>query len=272
MAEESKEVKPSFSFRYIVLTLVTTGLVSGIGLGITKLLESRPVRILEVFQDEAIDVLNEQAFPRDQIEATYRLKDNPKKKIATLFRKLVAIKNAGNEGVENIVVAAALEQSNAQLVSAPKIRTRPREIVDAVAISRIDGATTTRQSWNISLLNPGESVVFEYFVYSEIKLPNVTLIVVPRKKDWQVVNKSFLADSLRPESIALRIFLATLGAVIGLLGVILGGAIPIYRFQWNRRADFRAQYKTFWNFYNRHRPWNLFDPESKEPDNRGNAS
>ena len=66
-----KEVKPSFSLKYLVLTLLTTMIVSGIGLLISKIYESKPVKEMEVFQDGQVDIFNDDAFPKDLIEATY---------------------------------------------------------------------------------------------------------------------------------------------------------------------------------------------------------
>ena len=84
-----------------------------------------------------------------------------------LFRKVVLIRNSGNEGAENVLVTAALAEKDAHLVAMPKITTEPKDIVDVVSVSRVEGGNSNRPTWNISLLNPGESVKFEYFVYSE---------------------------------------------------------------------------------------------------------
>lgn len=259
MAQE--EIKPSFSLKYLVLTLISTVLISGIGLVISKAYESKQIKQLEVFQDEQIDVLNDAAFPRDHIEASYYLKDSPKKKVATLFRKIVIIRNAGTEGAENILVSAVLAEIDAHLVAAPKVRTLPKKIVDAIAISRSDTGSDNKQTWNISLLNPGESVIFEYYVYSENKLTEINLNILPRKKDWVVVNKTILNQSQRNTKETLfDFFRVAIGVPVVLIFLMLTIAVPFYRYQWNKRPDYREKYKSFYDFYYNHRPWKLFTP------------
>ncbi len=256
-----EEITPSFSLKYFVLTLLSTVIISGVGLVISKAYESRPSREIEVFQDDQIDVLNDVGFPRDQIEANFYLKGNPKKKVATLFRTVVVIRNSGNEGAENILVSATLAESNAHLVAAPKIRTEPREIVDAISFSKNDSSASNKQTWTISLLNPGESVILEYFVYSEEKLASITLNILPRKKDWTVVRKSLLYQKQKDARQSVIKTIAIVGAgPIAFLILILVLSIPIYRYQWNRRPDYREQYGTFNAFHSRHRPWALFKP------------
>jgi hypothetical protein len=262
MAQE--DIKPSFSLKYFALTIISTVLISGIGLAISKAYESKQKREIEVIQDEEIDILNDSAFPRDHIEATYHLKGNPKKKVATLFRKVVVIRNAGSEGAENILVSAALAETEAHLVAAPKIRTQPKEIVDAIAISKGDSSAANKQTWNISLLNPGESVIFEYFVYSEQKLSSIKLTILPRKKDWTVVNKSILGQAPNTKETLIRSLTVVGGAPLALLLLVYVIAVPFYRYQWNRRPDYREKYGSFNAFYNRHRPWNLFAPPLPE--------
>lgn len=260
-----EEVKPSFSLKYFVLTLLSTVIISGVGLVISKVYESRPSREIEVFQDDPIDILNDAGFPKNQIEASFYLKGNPKKKVATLFRKVVVIRNAGNEGAENVLVSAALIEDNAHLVSTPKIRTEPREIVDGIALSRSESSTSNKETWNISLLNPGESVILEYFVYSEEILPTITLNIVPRKKDWSVVNKSFFDQRQKNARDSLiRTIAVAGGGPIAFLLAFLGITVTLYRYQWNRRPDYRKKYGSFLAFYNKHRPWALFNPPISE--------
>jgi hypothetical protein len=262
-----EEVKPSFSLKYLVLTILSTAVISGIGLLITKALESKPIREIEVLESDQTNLLNDAAFPKDQIEASYTLKESQNKKIATLFRKVVVIRNSGNEGAENIPVTANLQESNAYLISAPKIKTEPKEIVDAISISKTENGTSNRQTWNISLLNPGEAVVFEYFVYSEEKLDSINLKIIPRKKDWTIANKSLLnRGEINSSTSLLKMILTAAGAMIAFLISVLLFAVPFYIFQWNKRQDYRQKYSTFSTFYAKHKPMDLFkapDPEVK---------
>ncbi len=254
-----QEIKPSFSLKYLVLTLVSTFIVSGVGIFISKIYESKPSRQMEISQNDQIDILSNSAFPKDQIEANYYLKGSLKKKVATLFRKVVIIKNSGNEGAENILVSATLAETEAHLVASPIIKTEPTEIINAISVSKSKSGTDKKQTWNISLLNPGESVIFVYFIYSEKKLDSVSLDILPRKKDWIVINKSLLNQKQNDvqNSILMNLGLAIV-APMAFYSFILSLSFPLYRYQWNRRPDLRKKYGTFFTFWNDHSPRDLF--------------
>ena len=254
-----EEIKPSFSLKYLALTLLSAIIMGGVALAISKIYESRPSRVIEISRDDPIDVLRGAGFPTDQIEANFYLKGSPEKKIASLFRNVIVIRNAGNEGAENILVSASLTQSDAHLVPGPKIRTEPRAIIDGIEFSRNDSSTTNKEVWNISLLNPGEAVILEYFVYSERRLSSITLNILPRKKDWSVVNKS-LFERDGSQTSFMSFFLVGNGVLFAILLAIFGLSFPLYRYQWNRRPDYREKYGAFRAFYNHHSPWELFKP------------
>jgi hypothetical protein len=44
-----KEIKPSFSLKYLLLTLLTTAIVTAAGIGITKLFETKSNKELTVY-------------------------------------------------------------------------------------------------------------------------------------------------------------------------------------------------------------------------------
>lgn len=255
------EIKPSFSLKYFILTIISTVVISGIGLLVSKYFESKPARVMDVIQYDQTNILNDPAFPYDQIEAKFTLKGNPNKKVATLFKKAVIIRNSGNEGAENILISATLLENNAKLVSSPTIKTEPKEIVNAISFTKSENCTDNKQTWNISLLNPGESVILEYFVYSDEKLSSINLNIVPRKKDWNIVNKSLLSQKPKDASETInKLMPIVVGAPILLMTIIFAIALPFYRYQWNRRPDYRERYGTFYSFYSNHRPSKLFDP------------
>lgn len=134
-----EEVKASLSWKYLTLTLISAIIVSAVGIGVSKLYESRPVKEIVVYDGGQTNLLHDYALPKDQIEANYYLKGNPKKKIETLFLKISAIKNTGNEGAENLLVSFNLSEDKASLVSNPKIRTEPKEIIDAISVTKREG-------------------------------------------------------------------------------------------------------------------------------------
>lgn len=266
----TQEVKPSFSWKYLVLTLLTALIISAVGLTVSKLYQSRPVREIVVYDNGQINLLNDASLPKDQIEASYYLKGKPKKKIESLFLNLIAIKNAGNEGVENLNVTFNLKEDNAFLVSKPKIKTEPKEIIDAISVTKKEVESSDKKHvWNITLLNPGEAVLFEYSIYSQEKTENVTLSTSPRKKDWGVSSKS-LIDNKKEVILPLDFLVGSAAPIFFILTIFLI-AIPFYFIQWNRRPDYRENYGSFIKFYMNHRPGKLFDPpiQKKEIANNG---
>jgi hypothetical protein len=220
-----------------------------------------------------VNLLNDDVIPKGEIEATYHLKGNPNKKISSLFLSTIALKNTGNEGAENVLITASLKGGNAKLIDHPKIKTDPKEIVDAITLTKKDGSTTQKHIWNISLINPNESVIFDYFVYSENQIDAITLNVLPRKKDWKILKGSILSHEEKKTSKEISTDIAIFGGTsILLLFLILLMSLPIYYLQWMNRPDFRAEYRNFSAFYLFHRPWNLFQlPKTQNANNTNSA-
>ena len=268
-----KEIKPSFSLKYLLLTLLTTALVTAAGIGITKLFETKSNKELTVYIGDQVNLLNDDAIPKGEIEATYHLKGNPNKQISSLFLKTIAIKNTGNKGAENVLITASLNGSNAKLIDHPKIKTDPKEIIDAITLTKKDNSTTQKHIWNISLINPNESVILDYFVYSEKQIDAITLNVVPRKKDWKILKGSILSheEKKTPKEISTEIAIFG-GTSTFLILFFLLMSVPIYYLQWLNRPDFRSKYGYFFIFYSAHRPWNLFQPPKNQNANNTNSS
>lgn len=250
-----EEVKPSFSLKYLLLTLVTTLIISGGGIGVAKLIENKPKKELAVIDGFQTSLINDQELLSNQIEAKYYLKGDPKKEISSLFRKRVTIENVGTEGVENLSITAVLRGEELLLVSDPKITTEPREIHHAISIKKKSGSTDMKHEWLVSLLNPGESISFEYDVYSESEVDDIQLSIIPRKKDWTISKQ--IPSSNERESLAYFAAISGLTPVIFLLS-LLAMSLPVYRIQWNRREDFRERYSSFFRFWVDHKPWDLF--------------
>lgn len=257
---DQSEIKPSFSFKYLVLTLLTTMIISAAGLGVTKLYESKPKKELGLINGFEINLLNDEELPKEVIEAKYFLKSDPKKEISTLFRKKVSIENLGNEGVENLNISAVIKGDKLFFASDPKITTSPKEIIDAIVITKGNGSNSTKHDWVVSLLNPGEIIMFEYSVYSEESIKEVELNIIPRKKDWTITEQ--LSDISAKYSLARLTITAGLTPIVFILSLLLL-SISVYRIQWVRRKDFRESYSNFFEFYMKHRPNNLFGGANK---------
>jgi len=256
----NNEVKPSYSLKYLFLTALTAAIIGGIGLGITKLYESQPTKEISVANGYVINLINDSSLPEDKFEVEYFYKGKKRTKISSLFRKKVIIKNSGNVGVIDLSVTAILRDDDIQLLDQPKIKTIPIEVIDTISVIKAKESTRKKHSWIISLLNPGESVTFEYSAFSEKKLDSISLDIIPRKKDWKV-NYEELGFSVSARLSDNIIFWTFLMIFILLVPYLL--AYPFYRFQWSRRPDYKEKYTSFRVFYNKHRPWDLFSPEEK---------
>ncbi len=101
MEKENKipgEIKTSFSLRYLAITLLTALIMGGVSFVFSKFQQARPTREFTITQSGSVNLLNDEALPRDLIEVNYYLRGTTKKRIATLIRTGVSITNSGNEG------------------------------------------------------------------------------------------------------------------------------------------------------------------------------
>ena len=106
-----------------------------------------------------------------------------------MYTKKFTIKNDGDIGAENITVLVALEGEEIYLNLSPKITTFPNDLKNFVNLKKEKKSTNKLHYWNVSLLNPGETLSFEYMVASNLNLESVSLNVMARKKDWHVVDQ-----------------------------------------------------------------------------------
>lgn len=259
----NEEVKPSFSLKYLLLTALTAAIVGGVGWAASKLVELRPTKELSVANGYSINVIDRNLLSQDKFEVEYYLKGEEMKKISSLFRKKVIIKNTGNEGVTDLKITAILKTNGLELIEEPRIETFPKSIVDAIIFTKSKESNSKKHIWNVSLLNPGESISLDYTIFSTEEHDKFSFEIIPRKKDW-VVNYKELRFS---QEISFTGFILPGSLYLVILSIIpFILAFPIYRYQWNRRSDFRAQYSNFRKFYNNHRPWDLFTPQKIHTD------
>lgn len=255
------EINPSFSLKYLILTAITAAIISGVGFGISKIYESRPIKEITVTSGYLLSLINDSYLPKEKFDVVYYLKGKKRTKILSLFRKKVIIKNTGNKGVQNLSVTAILRGEGIKLVSLPKIKTIPIEVIDTIKVEKNNSSTDNKHIWNISLLNPGESITFEYSAFSKDEKKSISLDVIPRKKDWRIIYEEL---TLPDKKYFTDIFATYGGLLILILLLPLLIAFPFYRYQWARRADYREKYRTFWKFYNKHTPWSLFSSKHQD--------
>jgi len=192
--KEIEEIKPSFSWKYILLIIISAIILAFIGGLITYLFKDSPNRELTVYDNEPKSLLNNNALPKEII-SNYLLKDKngkQNKKISSLFLKTIIIRNTGNKDGENIPLSVCLERENIFLIDDPEIKTNPKKIIAALKMEKQTGSTNTKHIWSIPLLQPGEAVIFEYMIYSEKKVKDFKVTPIVRKKDWKVKEGTIL--------------------------------------------------------------------------------
>lgn len=110
--------------------------------------------------------------------------------------------------------------------------------------------------WNVPLLNQGESLTFEYTIYSEKKLTGISFSTVPRKKDWDVSRENILASKTTRELFS-SFFGGMFTLVIALpLGLLIFTRLmrPVYRKEWDRNPEIREKYESYDQYFYKHFP------------------
>lgn len=199
-AEAKTEKKEKLPFVKKCILLILIPIVAAILVGITNMfipnfLGLNPVKELTIYDSDSKKLLNDNVLPM-KIGATYFLRGKNNKydkKINSIFSKIIIIRNTGNKGAENIPLSVYLEDKCVDLIENPEIKTSPKGIINSLEIQKKVGSTNNKHIWNISLLNPGEAVMFEYIFYSEITtVKKCNLNILSRKKDWKVKRESIL--------------------------------------------------------------------------------
>ncbi|MGR2870826.1 hypothetical protein [Vibrio vulnificus] len=249
------EVKPSFSMKYVILTLITTVLVSVVGIVINKAFESKVSKELIITSKSELNIIEAVKSPGLQISSRYTLKDENQTEIRSLLSKTFVVENVSNEGVDDLEVSIAIDTEKAKLIEQPEITTDPKYIIDGVRVVKEESSNETNHHWRVSLLNPGESIQFSYSAYSELEDVDVSWNFVPRKKDWSVKTRVRERDPITQAFGSASFALFTMMFFLTMTLVV---SIPAYYLQWSRREDFRLQYGSFMRFWREHRPWKLF--------------
>lgn len=250
------EIKPSFSSRYLALTIVTTILVSGVTLLFNKITADKETNKLIVGEQEIVNLIKPLSLPDSQIKAIYFLAESPDETIESYFSKIFTIENVSNQGVEDVSLTITLKETNANLINTPNFKTNPPEILDGIKITKKDTSSDERKHvWNISLLNPQEKIIVEYSAYSKEKIDSITLSALPRKKNWSIEReppKSDVTNSVQKWFFIGILTLATCLLLLNKFSDLL--FMNIYKKEWERNAAIREQYKDLETYYWRHFP------------------
>ena len=187
---QSKEVKPSWSVSYIVLTIVLLIISGGIGYFWDNVFDRSEKRILTVIEDQTENLLNLDQKVHDEIITTYTLRNNPSESVKSYFRYSATIHNTGDIGVEKLKVFVQVDNSAVILAKTPSIATAPPDIHQGIILQQNKKVVeTSKDEWEVSLLNPHESITFTYIGYSTKEISNASFKLVPRKKDWEVIRE-----------------------------------------------------------------------------------
>jgi hypothetical protein len=187
---QSKEVKPSWSVSYIVLTIVLLIISGGIGYFWDNVFDHSEKRILTVIEDQTENLLNLDQKVHDEIITTYTLRNNPSESVKSYFRYSATIHNTGDIGVEKLKVFVQVDNSDVILAKTPSITTAPPDIHQGIILQQNKQVVeTSKDEWEVSLLNPHESITFTYIGYSTKEINNASFRLVPRKKDWEVIRE-----------------------------------------------------------------------------------
>ena len=188
---QNEEVKPSWSFSYIALIIVLS--IANIILGgiLGKYFFDQPEkRILTVTETQTENLLNLDQKVYDEIITSYTLRNTPSETVKSYFRYSATIRNDGDMGVEKLKVFVQVNGSDIILVKSPSITTVPPDIHQVITLQQNKKVVeASKDEWEVSLLNPHESITFTYIGYSTKEINNASFRLVPRKKDWEVIRE-----------------------------------------------------------------------------------
>jgi len=243
----SEEIKASFTLKYAILTVFTALAVGLVSYAIDFYLKTKPVKVLSVSHDLSANLV-ENKITHPEIESRHYFRGDENKEIKGLFKEIVTISNSGNEGIEDLSVTVSTSSDGAVLYKEPIIKTSPSSVKEAMQIDRqAELSNDKKHVWTVSLLNKGESLTFEYMVYSFEPMINAEFGVIPRKKDWEVVSlekETVSSESNEIESVYKGIGIMLAGMLISLFLV----NYPRWRNPWNQHPEIRTKYKSFLHY------------------------
>ena len=182
-----EEVKRSWSLNYILLTAVISVVTGIIGYSIDYFLNKPPTRVLQITGSQPKNLLELSPQVDKVIEANFSLKKESGVALRSFYQYSVSIKNVGDEAVENFPVVVGTGNKDVVLIKPPGIETNPSHLLSVIKLQRNEALVETfKDEWTIGLLNPDESVTFEYIAYSPKRVGRTEFQAVARAKDWEI--------------------------------------------------------------------------------------
>ncbi len=241
----SNEIKPSFSFKYVFLVLLTALITSGVTIIIQKYQGDEKHQKIGLTQRGGLNELNFNSSDESTISVKYSLK-NDTSRVEGYYRKTVIITNIGEIGLENLKFKLTCKDTNVTLISNPKFESYPKG-VDQIEI-KIDKISSNQNNLFIPLLNIDEGVSISYEAYSKKPIPLLDLDISIRQKDLAVERIDSLVVK-EEESITSVIFLVLKYAsiIISIFALVL--TFMFYR-TWINNNELKNKYRgNFWAYW-----------------------
>lgn len=246
-----REIKPSFSFKYVILIIITAGIISSIGFLLKPIFVKSIRREIVISKISVQNLINLGKLNESQLLVKYSLKDDPKIEINSFFAQTIILKNSGSEGVENLEITFSVPDTNIELINDPSISTIPAKIIDGLKIKKLSQPNEKQKHiWNVDLLNKNEAIIFDYRAFSKEVVQHFEMNVVPRKKDWVISYKEITESDKEEISFTLPIYIVI---SIILIGIMI--TFPIYYKEWIANPELRKNYSSFLKYY-----WNDTSP------------
>ena len=170
------------------------------------------------------------------------LKNNPSESVKSYFRYSATIHNTGDIGVEKLKVFVQVDNSDVILAKTPSITTAPPDIHQGITLQQNKKVVeTSKDEWEVSLLNPHESIMFTYIGYSTKEVNNASFNLVPRKKDWAVIRKEAKTLSESNLSFDKTDTKTRVETLLDVLVPLIAGVALVLLFLWNPRIVTRPR-------------------------------
>jgi hypothetical protein len=201
---DQRDIKPSFSFRYIALATFVSLLPAIIGGGIGWLASeySRDRRVIEVTSAASANLTPIAASVAGNLEILYRLNDTQKETIGGLFKFDVTLANTSSEGAADVSVIVIAPKDIEFIAGEPTIATDPPAAVNAVKL-QAEGTEKGKRFFALNLLNTGHRITLSLYGFSRNASSQIGSppTVVVQKKDWVQRN----VDRATPEKLFTRL-------------------------------------------------------------------
>lgn len=215
----SNEIKPSFTIKHFALLIITAIISGGTGYFFKYLFESPDDKIISVNKVVTENLIQSVNEFKNQIKAEYSIIGNENIEIKSYFRQSIQIRNEGGEGIENLEIIFDTNNPEINLLTPPSINTIPKEVKKSLKFTLSKDSVSSSHSWIVDLVNPSETIIFEYSAYSSTLVEILDIEVIPRKKDWNVIYNPGLSTSSKNDFWLISIFIALIFLLIGLFGI-----------------------------------------------------